>query len=380
MTGLAGLSAALLSAVPLGAAWLLVRRVRRHRDVSWAFAAALAAFGVLAAAFAVLAERALLRLTDPALEGQAPTRVSALLSLLLFAAPLEEAAKVVVVWPAVATRRLDGPGLGMTFAVCVASGFAAAETASFLVSSEFAAVRVVRAAAGLPAHAFAAGLWGYALGDRVRGGRWFGVAWVFAVLLHALYDYIVFERGPGLLVLSIPMLGAMAFVTWSALRDIAPRPASERSSFPIHLPEPPSLRAVRQALRSRDRPLMLRWIVLGAFVNVGAVITCMAVAVVLARRLGVDLALADESDMRSNGPLVLVGAAVLAAFPIAGFLVARASGAHTVLEPAFAAGLSIAVAVAVLSLTAPSGVVFALAIAPLAFGLACGGAWFGMDA
>jgi hypothetical protein len=123
----------------------------------------------------------------------------------------------------------------------------------------------------------------------------------------------------------------------------------------------------------------VRWIVVGALVNVGAVIMCIAVTVLLARRFGIDLTVADEADMRSSGPLVLVGTAVLAAFPVAGFLVARASSAHTVLEPAFAAVLAIAGAVALLSVTAPAAVIFAFAIAPIAFGLACGGAWFGLD-
>jgi hypothetical protein len=107
---------------------------------------------------------------------------------------------------------------------------------------------------------------------------------------------------------------------------------------------------------------------------------CVVLAVLAAKRLGIDLSLADESDMRSNGPLLLLGGAILPAFPVAGFLVARASGAHGVLEPAFAAALAIGSAVALLSVTAPPAVIFALAIAPVAFGLACGGAWFGIDA
>jgi hypothetical protein len=63
---------------------------------------------------------------------------------------------------------------------------------------------------------------------------------------------------------------------------------------------------------------------------------------------------------------------------VSGYLVARASGTHSVLEPAFASGLAIAGAVFALSVTAPSAVIFSLAVAPIAFGLACGGAWFGI--
>jgi len=93
----------------------------------------------------------------------------------------------------------------------------------------------------------------------------------------------------------------------------------------------------------------------------------------------VDFSLADESDMRSSGPLILLGAPVLAAFPIAGYLVAKASSAHSVLEPALAAVLALAGLVAMLFMTAPIGVLFALAVAPLAWGLACGGAWIGLE-
>jgi hypothetical protein len=178
-----------------------------------------------------------------------------------------------------------------------------------------------------------------------------------------------------LLVIAFPMLLAMGLVTWSALRDVAP----SAGRGPHSLPEPPSLREVRRALRRTDRPLVLRWIVAGAFVNLGAAMVCIGCAVFLARRFGIDMSLADEADMRSNGPLVVLGIALMTAFPVAGYLVARASGAHTVLEPAFAAGLSLALTVAILSVTAPSAVIFAFAIAPVAFGLACGGAWFGMD-
>jgi hypothetical protein len=264
--------------------------------------------------------------------------------------------------------------------VSAASGFAAAETALIVMTGPPTGIALVRAAAGIPAHAFCAGLWGYALGARARSSRsgWFVPAWFVAVGVHALYDHIVFGRGPGMLVIALPMLMAMAWVTWSALRDIAPS-ESGPSSLPLHLPEPPSLREVQRALRKTDEPLVLRWIVLGALVNIGAAIVCVGAAVYVARRFGIDLSLADESDMRSNGPLVVLGGALLAAFPLAGYLVARASGAHTVLEPAFAAGLAMALTVAILSVTAPSAVIFAFAILPVAFALACGGAWFGMD-
>jgi RsiW-degrading membrane proteinase PrsW (M82 family) len=371
--------AVLLGLLTLAAAGWLVRRVRRVRQVGWGVVAALMFAGGAAAVATFFAERTVFRFMELSVEATPGTGLTALLALLLFASPLEEAAKVAIVWPTVALRRLDTPGVGVLFAVCAASGFAAVETALIIANGAPSPLNLVRAAAGIPAHAFCAGLWGYALGARARSGsRWFGVAWLLAVGVHALYDHIVFGRGPGMLVIAVPMLLAMVLVTWSALRDIAPS-RKGRASLPLHLPEPPSFRDVRRALRRTDEPLVFRWIVAGAFVNLGAAIVCVGGAVLLARRFGVDMSLADEADMRSNGPLVVVAAALLTAFPLAGYLVARASGAHTVLEPAFAAGLAMALTVAVLSVTAPSAVIFAFAVAPIAFGLACGGAWFGMD-
>jgi hypothetical protein len=200
------------------------------------------------------------------------------------------------------------------------------------------------------------------------------------MLLHALYDHIVFGRGPGLLVLALPMLVMMGFVAFTALRDVAPRRSNRPSLLAsARIPEPPSLRAMRHALRRHDdRPLMVHWIAIGALVTLGVVVVLLVVAVYLGHRIGVDFALADEGDVRSSGPLVLLGTATLAGFPTAGYLVAKASAATSVLEPAMGAGLAIAAAVALVSLAAPVAAVFALAVAPLAFALACGGAWFGL--
>lgn len=369
----------LVCALPaLGGAGALVRRFRHEHAISNALVAALATFGAAAGLASFFLERTVFRFTDWSIEATPTSSTAALLTVLLFAAPLEEATKVVVVWPTMLIRKLEGQGQGVVFAVIAAAGFAAAETAAYLASDALSVVRVLRALAGIPAHLFCAGLWGYALGSRAqRRSRWFLPMWVLAVAVHALYDHIVFGRGPGMLAVALPMLAAMAVVTWSVLADIAPHGPHAHS--PFSLPEPPSLTAVRQALRHADRPLVLRWILGGALVNTGAVIVCLAVAVFGARRFGVDLSLADEADMSSNVPLALLGSSVLAAFPIAGFLVARASGAHTVLEPAFAAGLAIAVAVVLLSVSAPTAVIFALALSPVAFGLSCGGAWLGMD-
>ena len=82
--------------------------------------------------------------------------------------------------------------------------------------------------------------------------------------------------------------------------------------------------------------------------------------------------------MRSNGLSSSSECACSLRFPSPGYLVARASGAHAVLEPAFAAGLAIAGAIVLLASAAPSAVISRSRIAPVAFGLpaaALGSAW-----
>jgi hypothetical protein len=295
----------------------------------------------------------------------------------LLAAPLEEATKTAVIWPLYRLRRIDGPRLGLCYAVATAAGFASALGIARLFSSPFDWVLGLRALCQVPAHLFFAGVWGYALGAR-RGqsGGWFAVTWLVSVGLHGLYQHIVWGRGPGFLVAVVPLLGFMVIGAASVLREVNP---GSQTLAKLHLPEPPRLSLVTEALNPRDQPLMLRWVVLGAFVNVGLMVTLLVAAVALGHRLGVDFSAADESDMTSAGPLALLGSALLASFPIAGYLVARASSSTGVLEPALAATVALASIVAILALVAPLGVLFALAVAPLAFGLACGGAWIGLE-
>jgi hypothetical protein len=171
-------------------------------------------------------------------------------------------------------------------------------------------------------------------------------------------------------------------VSWIGLRALgdspeAGVPSTSRLGFAV-LPQPPSVNAMRQALSHAQRPLMLRWVVIGTLVTLGILLTMITLAVLVGNRAGIDFALADEGDTGATGPLLLLGAAVLAAFPAAGYLVARASSLGGVLEPALGAGLAILLLVGLTSITAPVAVVLLLALAPIAFGLACAGAWFGV--
>ena len=371
------LAAILASLFPLALGFLVWRRVSVLGRVSRRLTIVTALAGAVAAGFSVYVERVLLAFTGLSFEVSTSGVGGALLATFLLAAPLEEALKVGVVWPLYRTRRIDGPRLGVCYASAAGAGFAAVEELVAVLAGHGSALCVLRALVSAPAHLFFAGLWGYTLGARGRRREhWFSIAWLCATLLHGLYDHIVWGRGPGLLVTVLPLFVFMGVGAWVALRDVAPESIEGRESF---IPEPPSLRIMRDALRPADHKLMPGWIIVGAFVTLGLMIALLALAVVLGRRLGVDFSLADESDVRSSGPLILLGAAVLLAFPLAGYLVAKASSAHSVLEPALAAGCALVALVAMLFLTAPLGVLFALAVAPLAFGLACGGAWIGLE-
>jgi len=369
----------LTSAVPLLLAFGVWRRVNQLGHVSRGRTLAVVAAGLAAGLAAGWLERLILGFAELSFDAAKAGTAGALLATFLLAAPLEEGLKVLVVWPLFGTRAITSPRLGLNYAACAGAGFAVGEITTIgivEVPSTFLAVRLV---VGMTAHPFLAGLWGYALGtQRATRARWFVLSWFASVVLHGLYDHIVFGRGPGVLVLAVPMFLTMTFFGWLALRDLAPTPDSRASLLLSSIPDPPSLRAMRRALVRPDRPLMLHWIAIGALVTLGVVIVALGLAVWAGHAIGIDFALADETDVRASGPLVLLGAAMLAGFPVAGYLVARASSAHSVLEPAMGAGVAIVAAVLLISLAAPISAVFGLAVAPLAFALACGGAWFGL--
>jgi hypothetical protein len=364
----------LLAVLP---AYFVFLRVSLLGRASRRLAATALFFGAAVAVIAVLVERAVLAFTELSFDVRSSGTGSALLASFLLAAPLEEALKTLVIWPLYRLRRIDGPRLGLCYAVVTAAGFASALGIARLLAAPFDWVLGLRVLCQVPAHLFFAGVWGYALGAR-RGqsGGWFAVTWLVSVALHGLYQHIVWGRGPGFLVAVVPLLGFMVIGAASVLREVNP---DRQTLAKLRLPEPPRLSLVTEALNPRDQPLMLRWVVLGAFVNVGLMLTLLVAAVALGHRLGVDFSAADESDMTSAGPLALLGAALLAAFPLAGYLVARASSTTGVLEPALAAALALASIVAILARVAPLGVLCGLAVAPLAFGLACGGGWIGLE-
>lgn len=371
------LVAFLLALLGAGLALIVFLRAARVARPSRRLSVAVFAGGALVGIAALTVERFVLGWTELSFSVSQAGLMGALLATFLLAAPLEEGLKVLPVWSLYQARRVPNASIGVTYGAACGAGFAAAEAFAATVTTTASGSDLLRVAVSAPAHVFFAGAWGYALGARRTYGRWFSLTWFTAMLLHGLFDHILWGRGPGQIVATVPLLLFMLLGSWLALRSAAPAeaPPTGTSLFP----EPPSIEGMREALRPKDQPLMVRWIVFGSFVTLGLMVVLIASAVVLGRRIGVDFALADQTDVRAAGPLMLLGAAVLLAFPMAGYLVARASGGQSLLEPALAAVVTVALLVALLSLAAPIGVLFALAVAPIALGLACGGAWVGLE-
>ena len=321
---------------------------------------------------------------------QVAGNTGSLLFLFGFAAPMREASKVAAMWPAFRSKHFDEPIDGLVYAASAALGFACIENALTLRDNPLGWIWIARTLVALPAHVFFACLWGYALGraKRIkRPGPLFPAAWLLATGAHGLYAHLVYGRGPGALVGTLPLLLAMAGTTFFAVRDLRARgERSSRSSVllervsTLYMSGPPSLRTVRAVLRREGQPITLRWIVFGALVTIGAMTAGLALSVAFGHWARVDFSLVDEHDVATTAPVALLGSGLLAAFPISGYLIAKASNLPTLLEPALASGLAILLMLVLLGAAAPVALVFALAFSPIAWGLACAGAWVGRPA
>ena len=204
-----------------------------------------AAGGAVAASVTVVVESLVLRATGLDFAVNVAGTAGALMATFLLAAPLEEAAKVLVVWPLYRSGRIDGPRLGLCYAAGAAAGFAAVEGAWLVLQAAGAPLALVRTSASTVAHLFCSGAWGYSLGaGRVRG-RWFSLTWFLAVLLHGLFSHIVWGRGPGFLAATLPLMGFMVLGASAAFRDILPEPS------PRH---PGSSRRRSRKCSTRSRP------------------------------------------------------------------------------------------------------------------------------
>jgi RsiW-degrading membrane proteinase PrsW (M82 family) len=317
---------------------------------------------------------------------------SALASLLLFA-PLEEGSKLALAWRLFRRRSIQSPRRATLYASALAMGFATFENALYTrdaralgqLSGAMAGLVVARVLLSTLARLFAASFWGYALGRttaKKRADRVLFGMWAAATVVHGLCDHLVFGRGGAAMLGALPLYAGMLVVTYLGARELVPKQLPRWANIEqipiLHSIAPPSLTQMRIALRRSERPVMLRWIALGTLVTMGVILTSVVGAVVAGRKLGVDFGVVDEGEVTAALPLLLIGLGVLVAFPAAGFLVARASATTSVLEPALAAALAIVGTLVMLGLAAPVALIFALAFAPIAFGLACAGAWAGI--
>jgi RsiW-degrading membrane proteinase PrsW (M82 family) len=366
---------------------LLVRWRDKRREPLW-LVLVTQAFGALLAFGALFLEARAAHWTGLDIRTGVAGDKGALIFLFLIVAPLREAAKVAACWPAFRSKHFDEPYDGIVYSSAAALGFAAVENGFILHTSAPGTLPYARAALALPAHLFFAMAWGYALGrakQTKRPGAIFPVSWLAAMFAHGLYIHFVYGRGANAMLVTIPLLVVMAVIAFYAARDLRAR--GERVSRKtgvnrlsrISISAPPSLREVREALRRTDQPIKIRWIAAGALVTIGAMIVGLAGAVALGWWAEVDFSAVDEREL-TPGPVALLGAGLLAAFPLSGFLVAKASSVESLLEPALAAALALLITLVVLGLAAPVAVVFALAFSPIAWGLACAGAWVGRPA
>jgi hypothetical protein len=313
----------------------------------------------------------------------------ALVFFFLVAEPLAEVAKVMAVWPALLSKRLLNASDGILMATSSSLGFAALEM-SWALRDHPVAVWLVRVLLALPGHVFFACAWGSALGS-ARATRWrvpiFPLAFVAAVVGHGLYGHLVYARGPGSLLALVPLLAAMIPpVTWfahslgaapaSASRTgIATRWSRLSEAFP-----PPSLATVRHALAQKDEPLNVLWVLFGTLVVLGSMFVGVGAGVLAARWLHLDLAAADDRTVATAAPLLLLALGPFASLPASGWLVARARGRRSLLEPALSVSLALGVSIVALGLVAPVAVVFALALSPLAWVASWAGVWLGRAA
>lgn len=382
MTFLLGLALGLLLMAATAFAW---KRSKATHDVPRLRATSVGAAAYLLGWLCHFAEFGLWQWTGLSLVASPGRQWEALLALFLFAAPLEEGAKVLCIWPLYSGRRLLVARHGLVLAALAGASFAAGEAGALILLNGAGALWIARVLLSTLAHVVCSALWGTTLSAHAKAGA-FAAAWTAATLLRGLFDHIVFGRGPGLLVLTAPLFLTMLAVTYAVARRAAARdaalaalwsdPPGARHSA-TGWAEPASIQQVWQALQPKRQPLMLHWMALGTLVTAGLALCALALGLYAGHAMGLDFAAADEDDVRSNGPLLFLATVVGAAFPVAGYLVARASGTRSVLEPALGAALAVIGAVLFLSMTTPIAAVFVLALVPIAFALASGGAWFG---
>ncbi|MSP23696.1 MAG: protease PrsW [Myxococcales bacterium] len=379
------------TAIPAAFAfWIWRTPVLRQRAAMLGGAAALA-LGLGVGALAI--ERALLAFVhlEPVTRGSG--RALGRVYAFAFAAPLEMAAittAVSVIWR-VRRRKLAASWShrhakrdGMAFAMSAALAVALVKNVAYVAGSH-TALDLARTVIGSIALAALASALGYAIGrspERGVGGRRFGLTWFGVTFFSAVAHELVFQHGALAIFAAVPLIGSAVGLSVFLWRESDSQGASEttpRASL-LMSSRGPSLITVREAFKRRDRPLTLRGIAFGALVNVGLVGACVAAAIWLGHRAGVSFAVVDRLDAPGQAalPLLVLGVGALAGFPTSGYLIARASGTRSVIEPALSSTLAMVLGLVFLGVVAPTSTVFVMALMPIAFGLSCSGAWFGL--
>ncbi len=318
--------------------------------------------------------------------GEASTGFLAAAHGFLIVGPLDEGLRAIAVLLPMRSRALRKPYDAMRVAAGSALGFATLEGILRTWGAPVSALAVAQNLLDLTAHVALTSIWGFALGRERRrrlGGPAFTRAFVTAVVFSSVTHYLTFGRGPSAMWAALPLVLSASLVALVARRDLLRLGGSRRARLARLLPlAPPTMEELEHALLRRpDRPLMIRWLILGALVTTGVLTAMFAAAIAIGHGANVDFSAVDQDATfdRSAPPLVLIGTAMLGAFPVSGFLIARASRAQGVLEPALAAAVAIVGLVVLLGLAAPVAVVFGLALGPVAFALACAGAWAGLE-
>jgi RsiW-degrading membrane proteinase PrsW (M82 family) len=370
--------------VPVALFLLLLRRVDPRRTARTRLASTFG-LGAAASLFASLATEHAARLTGLDVRVGVAGQAGALIFAFFVLGPINEAAVVAATWPAFLSHQFSDAFDGLVYATAAALGFAVVQAASSLREYPTGAIWIARALLAMPADVFFAWTWGYALGraKRAKGGLpIFPIAFCLSVTGHSLYAHFLYGRGPGAVLAVLPLLSAMGAVAWLVGRDLRPGPSTSfvPSSRMGAARPPPSMSAVRAALRRADEPVRVGWIALGSLVTLGAMITGVFAGVLAARALHVDLSTVDDREVTAAAPALMLALGLLASFPASGWLVARAASVRTLLEPALASVLALTITLITLGFAAPATVVFALAISPIAWLLSCVGAWIGRDA
>ncbi len=354
------------SAVPVALATVWARRVLGGRlDRRVGIAAA------LAIAFAWVG--AYLRVSIANRVGSLPPIVLPL----LFEGPLEAGSVLAAAWPTRERRRDVSPVQAAARVVLVACAFVLAKNAEAALSIPRAPIVLAGLTLRASSSILLAGLWGYALArhdDRGRAGRWFFPVWVASALVDGLFHHLVGLRTSVGLLAALPGLVLLLGLAWSIRGALRPE---ERSSE-VERRVRSALYEARDELvdRRRARPSILR--VLGfAIACQGAILLFLALALLVGHRAGIDFSLIEDDPSAAALPLAILGLATLGAFPVTGFVVARASRAPTLADPAFGATLTIVVVLAILGATSAGAITFAVFAAPVALVLACAGGWLG---